>query len=108
FNNAIDHGVLELDSRLKNDPEGFELYHSIRDSYAERLSSNDWVKVCITWNHMNELVITVADSGKGFVGFDKSISCYPELSGRGISLVKTLCKHYELISPGNITRVVME
>jgi len=108
FNNAIDHGVLELDSRLKNDPEGFELYHSIRDSCAERLSSNDWVKVCITWNHMNELVITVADSGKGFVGFDKSISCYPELSGRGISLVKTLCKHYELISPGNITRVVME
>lgn len=111
FNNAIDHGVLKLDSRLKNDPEGFELYHSIRDSYATRLTSNDWVKVSITWNHMNELVITVADSGEGFVGlagFEQSSASYPKLSGRGLSLVKTLCKHYELISPGNITKVVME
>lgn len=108
FSNAIDHGVLKLDSRLKNDPEGFELYHSIRDSYSERLSADDWVKVSITWNHMSELVITVADSGKGFTGFNRSISGYPELSGRGLSLVKTLCKQYELISPGNITRVVME
>ncbi|KEK28503.1 SpoIIE family protein phosphatase [Shewanella xiamenensis] len=108
FSNAIDHGVLKLDSRLKNDPEGFELYHSIRDGCADRLTSNDWVKVSITWNDRYELLITVSDSGKGFTGFDKSISNYPELSGRGLSLVKKLCKHYELISPGNITKVVME
>jgi len=84
------------------------LYHSIRDGCADRLTSNDWVKVSITWNDRYELLITVSDSGKGFTGFDKSISNYPELSGRGLSLVKKLCKHYELISPGNITKVVME
>ncbi|EGM70015.1 fused response regulator/phosphatase [Shewanella sp. HN-41] len=107
FNNALDHGVLKLDSRLKNDPDGFELYHSIRESNSERLTAEDWVKVNITWCSTKELHICVADSGTGFKEQEAS-SDYPELSGRGLSLVKALCKDYELISPGNITKVIME
>ncbi|MGI2056761.1 SpoIIE family protein phosphatase [Shewanella baltica] len=109
FSNAIDHGVLKLDSRLKNDPEGFELYHSIRDSFADRLTSNDWVKVSIIWrSSQNELHISVSDSGKGFAGNKNLIADIPQLSGRGLSLVKTLSKTYELVPPGNITKVIME
>ncbi|MDT3308138.1 SpoIIE family protein phosphatase [Shewanella vaxholmensis] len=109
FSNAIDHGVLKLDSRLKNDPEGFELYHSIRESFADRLTLNDWVKVSIIWcSSQNELHISVSDSGKGFAGDENIIADIPQLSGRGLSLVKTLSKTYELVSPGNITKVIME
>ncbi|AUD60439.1 fused response regulator/phosphatase [Shewanella sp. Pdp11] len=109
FSNAIDHGVLKLDSRLKNDPEGFELYHSIRDSFADRLTLNDWVKVSIIWcSSQNELHISVSDSGKGFAGDENIIADIPQLSGRGLSLVKTLSKTYELVPPGNITKVIME
>ncbi|MDT3333839.1 SpoIIE family protein phosphatase [Shewanella sp. SP1S1-7] len=107
--NAIDHGVLKLDSRLKNDPEGFELYHSIRESFADRLTLNDWVKVSIIWcSSQNELHISVSDSGKGFAGDENIIADIPQLSGRGLSLVKTLSKTYELVPPGNITKVIME
>ncbi|MEM6249123.1 SpoIIE family protein phosphatase [Shewanella vaxholmensis] len=109
FSNAIDHGVLKLDSRLKNDPEGFELYHSIRDSFADRLTENDWVKVSIIWrSSQDELHISVADSGKGFEGDENLMADIPQLSGRGLSLVKTLSKTYELVPPGNITKVIME
>lgn len=109
FSNAIDHGVLKLDSRLKNDPEGFELYHSIRDSFADRLTANDWVKVSIIWrSSQDELHISVADSGKGFEGDENLMADIPQLSGRGLSLVKTLSKTYELVPPGNITKVIME
>ncbi|MCU8092704.1 SpoIIE family protein phosphatase [Shewanella sp. SM20] len=109
FSNAIDHGVLKLDSRLKNDPEGFELYHSIRDSFADRLTENDWVKVSIIWRSLqDELHISVADSGKGFEGDENLMADIPQLSGRGLLLVKTLSKTYELVPPGNITKVIME
>ncbi len=109
FSNAIDHGVLKLDSRLKNDPEGFELYHSIRDSFADRLTENDWVKVSIIWrSSQDELHISVADSGKGFEDDENLMADIPQLSGRGLSLVKTLSKTYELVPPGNITKVIME
>lgn len=108
FNNALDHGVLKLDSRMKNDPDGFELYHSIRENNSERLTADDWVKVNISWCSTKELHICVADSGTGFKEVQASISDYPELSGRGLSLVKALCKDYALISPGNITKVIME
>ena len=109
FSNAIDHGVLKLDSRLKNDPEGFELYHSIRDSFADRLTENDWVKVSIIWrSSQDELHISVADSGKGFEGDENLMADIPQLSGRGLLLVKTLSKTYELVPPGNITKVIME
>ncbi|MGW7676928.1 SpoIIE family protein phosphatase [Shewanella sp. S23-S33] len=109
FSNAIEHGVLKLDSRLKNDPEGFELYHSIRDSFADRLTENDWVKVSIIWrSSQDELHISVADSGKGFEGDENLMADIPQLSGRGLSLVKTLSKTYELVPPGNITKVIME
>ncbi|MDT3280858.1 MULTISPECIES: fused response regulator/phosphatase [Shewanella] len=109
FSNAIDHGVLKLDSRLKSDPDGFELYHSIRDSSSARLTMNDWVKVSLVWCSItNELHICVADSGQGFKGYKNTVVDIPQLSGRGLSLVKTLSKTYELVSPGNITKVIME
>lgn len=36
FNNALEHGLLGLDSRMKSDPEGFAYYYQLR---AERLAA---------------------------------------------------------------------
>lgn len=36
FNNALEHGLLGLDSRMKNEPEGFAYYYQLR---AERLAA---------------------------------------------------------------------
>ncbi len=35
FNNALEHGLLQLDSRMKEDPDGFAYYYQLR---AERLA----------------------------------------------------------------------
>ena len=67
------------------------------------------MKVSIIWrSSQNELHISVSDSGKGFAGNKNLIADIPQLSGRGLSLVKTLSKTYELVPPGNITKVIME
>lgn len=108
--NAVDHGVLKLDSRLKNDPERFELYHSIRESSIDKLKAEDWIKVELEWHaQLSELRITVSDSGDGYVPKEQEeIADWFQISGRGLLLVKSLSKSYELVAPGNKTKVIME
>lgn len=108
--NAVDHGVLKLDSRLKNDPESFELYHSIREGSIDKLIASDWVKVELEWHaQLNELKIIVSDSGEGYIPKEQAASTdWFQISGRGLLLVKSLCKSYELVAPGNKTKVIME
>ena len=39
FNNALDHGILELDSGLKRDVEGFSEYYKQRIERLEKLEN---------------------------------------------------------------------
>jgi anti-sigma regulatory factor (Ser/Thr protein kinase) len=104
-NNAVDHGVLGLDSSLKKDPEGFSQYFRSRD---ERLSDDEagWVSVSIEHRADGKegiLELVVEDSGDGFdqgnVGAglaDNSGYC-----GRGLPLVKSLCQSLVYNDKGN-------
>jgi len=104
-NNAVDHGVLGLDSSLKRDPEGFAQYFMSRD---ERLLSDDdgWVSVSIGHHAENDqgvLELTVEDSGSGFdVNLkDSDMSENAGYCGRGLPLIKKLCKSLVFNKKGN-------
>lgn len=104
FNNALDHGLLQLDSSLKRDAEGFVEYYMQR---AERLRQ-------LTQGHIHialqlsgdavagQIMISVEDSG---AGFDHAVclrQAVPQaLSRRGLALVKALCRHLEFHGSGN-------
>lgn len=110
FNNALDHGLLGLDSRIKDSPEGFIRYFQERETRLAALT-NGYIRVsfCARANCGHGwLQIRVEDSGPGF---DYSHWVPPQnqehLYGmRGLRLVKGLCASLHFEGRGNIARAV--
>ena len=104
--NALDHGVLGLNSSLKNDPSGFGDYFEARES---RLASLDSGYVIFNLSVEQEpnrrsILLRIEDSGQGF-DFGNHIplpNSETALSGRGILLVRDLCESLEYHGKGNI------
>ncbi|WP_017902261.1 ATP-binding SpoIIE family protein phosphatase [Pseudomonas asplenii] len=94
YSNALEHGVLGLDSNLKRDVRGFAQYYEQRNRRLLDLSEG-FVRVSLRVTPEGEggrLSIEVEDSGAGF-DFERVMECPPEvgrLSGRGIGLVRQL------------------
>jgi len=104
--NALDHGVLGLDSSLKADPAGFEAYFRKRE---KRLASLDrgFVKFDISVEQAaarRSILLRVEDSGRGFDYDDHSLvtNWQMALSGRGIFLIQDLCDTLEYQGDGNV------
>ncbi len=109
FNNALDHGLLGLDSVTKSWIGGFELYLQQR---AERLGKLEQGRIDLSFLlHQDEaravLDITLQDSGPGF-DYSRNLPDQGELSeaneqvyGRGIALVKSLCDQVVFSGTGN-------
>lgn len=115
FNNALDHGLLGLDSALKNQADGFERYLNLR---RERLAGLDEGHITLGFHLHQEqgqamLDIFVQDSGPGF-DYRRYVAESPPQSGiplasqahgRGIALVRSLCSQLEYAGCGNQVRV---
>jgi len=65
MNNALDHGVLKLQSKLKSEANGFTYYYKERERRLGDLSSG-WIEVSIEVTKAQTLCIRVLDSGNGF------------------------------------------
>jgi CheY-like chemotaxis protein len=104
--NALDHGVLGLDSNLKSDQDGFEAYFQARE---HRLAGLDSGYVIFNLSVEQEstrrsILLRIEDSGKGF-DFDNQVPpAHGEtaLSGRGLLLIRDLCESLEFHGKGNI------
>ncbi|WP_407728985.1 SpoIIE family protein phosphatase [Pseudomonas helleri] len=95
YSNALEHGVLGLDSRLKRDAKGFAKYYELRNLRLIALKSG-YVRVAMNVvpdRQGGRLTLHVEDSGPGFDV--ASMLARPldldRLSGRGLSLVRQLC-----------------
>mgnify|MGYP005988820339 CR=1 FL=1 len=105
FINALDHGVLGMDSALKNSAEGFSQYFKERTNrLAQLIGGFVRIELCyFPFERGGKMLVTVKDSGQGFdiVGVLKKNNCAKMqgtmLSGRGIELVNQLCDtiHYQ-------------
>jgi CheY-like chemotaxis protein len=109
YSNALEHGVLGLDSSLKRDAAGFARYYQQRNDRLEALQDG-FVRVHLQVQPQGEggcLVIRVEDSGKGF-----DVARVMErpldgvrLSGRGVSLVRQLGHNASWSDEGRSARV---
>lgn len=112
FNNALDHGILRLDSKMKSDPDGFSEYLEKREQGLQALKNDNILITIEKYNfHDNEfLKIRMKDSGEGFDINDKkeSFEENKKFSGRGIQLVKELCFHVEYKGNGNEVEAVYQ
>jgi CheY-like chemotaxis protein len=111
FVNALDHGVLQLDSSLKTNSEGFAYYFTERERRLERLTDGE-VNIEISCRRKANgrfLHIRIRDSGTGFNLRSSSGDTQDELvrlHGRGIILIKRLCVSLDYYGSGNIAEAV--
>ncbi|GLS04926.1 fused response regulator/phosphatase [Chitiniphilus shinanonensis] len=106
FVNALDHGVLGMDSALKREPEGIEFYLNER---AKRLAAlaHGMLELDLAGlriDHQDYLRIIVKDSGDGFDWrhwLAQDLAYAGGLSGRGIALVRALCASLQYRGAGN-------
>lgn len=112
FANALDHGVLKLDSTVKSTPEGFMHFYQLKE---ERLSSWSQGKIRLSLSHKptaegGRLIIKVRDSGDGFdwrmcrQGLEHNESFH----SRGLRLVETLCSSLTYHGKGNRVTAVFD
>lgn len=105
YSNALEHGVLGLDSAMKDTADGFEQYYHER---AERLNKvdKDFIEVEISFikGDISAMEINLTDSGKGF-DYNNTIVCvesdsYSMTHGRGLALLLSLCSNIEYSNSG--------
>jgi CheY-like chemotaxis protein len=104
--NALDHGVLGLDSNLKSDPAGFEAYFKTRESRLSRLDSGYVIFNLSIEQESNRrsILLRIEDSGEGFDFANNAAPTPAEIafSGRGLIVIRDLCDSLEFHGKGNI------
>jgi anti-sigma regulatory factor (Ser/Thr protein kinase) len=108
--NAIDHGLLKLDSSMKAQPEGFQRYLQLRQEVLAPLTgANVEVRIAAAeGGEAPKLRIQVKDTGAGF-DYGRVLELPVDATlpfGRGIPLVKRLCEKVEYHGEGNEVEVL--
>jgi hypothetical protein len=110
YANALEHGVLKLDSNLKKSPAGFADYYRLREERIKQVDSG-YVRIYIshrTHEQGGTLGVRVEDSGEGFDYHNRqSKEALQSLnySGRGIALLESLCTSVRYLGCGNTAEV---
>lgn len=120
YSNALEHGVMGLDSSLKKSPDGFAEYYSER---ARLLNESIDGFVCFDivckmgdGVEQHRLQIRVRDSGAGFdwqtrladrsMDNSSGVDVSKQFHGRGIFLLRQLCESVEYLGAGNEAQAV--
>jgi CheY-like chemotaxis protein len=113
YANALDHGILKLDSAMKNSPEGYLQYYQEKQARLETMQEGN-IQIMLTHELKPEgggkLVIHVADSGEGFDYSRMNLNMEQNkgYSGRGMALITRLCKEVKFLGKGNAVMAVYE
>lgn len=112
--NALDHGVLDLDSSLKSSPEGFAQYFQEKEQRLADLGKG-YIKIKLEYTATEQggtLDIMMIDSGTGFE-FTPWIEEHDDVelvkndfSGRGIKLVTELCQKLSYHEDGSAVKAI--
>ena len=107
FNNALDHGVLQLDSGIKLGHDGFDKFLQLREARMQELSSGriDIEIERILIENRQAVKIRVIDSGNGFdyaaIQTASANQVKQAQHGRGITLMKSMAYKLEYAGKGN-------
>ncbi|MEQ8230668.1 MAG: SpoIIE family protein phosphatase, partial [Gammaproteobacteria bacterium] len=109
FSNALEHGLLALDSALKRDPSGFSNYYELRE---ERLAALERGSISIELEHRpladgGILDVVVRQSHAGHTHRAPTVVSLDEnrgYAGRGIALVRSLCESLDYSDDGREAR----
>jgi len=101
--NALDHGVLKLDSSMKNTPQGYMAFYKEKQ---KRLDEMEQGHIQISLRHElngndgGRLSLHIIDSGEGY-NFRNPQTSKNQFSGRGLKLASSLCTELKVLGKGN-------
>lgn len=115
YSNAVDHGILGLQSMQKNTAQGFFDYYQEREQRLTRICETDnncYITFDISYRHNDEstrLDITVANSGEPIIllSGDGDYDDSSRYFGRGLELVKHFSQDISLDRERNSISVVI-
>lgn len=106
YNNALDHGVLGLDSKQKDSPDGFLEYFEEREKRLASLTEGEVALKVLYHAKPPCLIFNVKDSGKGFDTENiTSKNDSDDAYGRGLSLIQELADRMEFEENGTSVTV---
>lgn len=110
FNNALEHGLLQLSSDIKNGDNGFFDYYNEKE---DRLRSLDSGSISINFNYFHQgkdkfLSLKIRDSGDGFKVCNRTLIADKLSHGRGIFLVREICQHLSYHQGGRCAQAVYQ
>ncbi|MFT5164466.1 MAG: CheY-like chemotaxis protein [Alteromonadaceae bacterium] len=102
FNNALDHGILKLDSSDKDLDDGFMDYYFKRQDALACLDHGD-VTIEVDYKPIgNQILFIITDSGDGFeLSATSDNTVNNKEHGRGLSLLNELAESIEYSDKGN-------
>ncbi|WP_019530531.1 fused response regulator/phosphatase [Dasania marina] len=102
YSNALEHGLLKLDSNMKNDSEGFIDYYQQRMERLAQLTEGhiDIHLQCSPSAQHSHLSISISDSGDGYNQAARDSLNDDVSHGRGLSLIKQLCSSLDISDDG--------
>lgn len=106
FVNALDHGLLQLDSTLKAGAEGMLAYYSEREKRLAVLASGaiSFSLHCEVNQRVAQFQLEFRDSGSGFdfAGVMFTAADASGYSGRGLRMVAAMCDEISANAAGNV------
>lgn len=109
FNNALDHGLLDLDSELKEGSEGFVHYYMEKERRFEALDEGS-ISIALAYQpKQSTLTLSVKDSGKGF-DINNVFSQVESNKGfgRGLALIQELSSSVSYSEGGTKAEVIFD
>jgi len=99
--NAVMHGNLCLDGRLRSSRDGLAAFtQAMQRRLADPRFGRRPVTIAADWNHTH-MIIRVEDRGRGFTPPAVSLPVAPKAcSGRGIGQIRTLCQRVSFTNGG--------
>lgn len=109
YSNALDHGLLLLESRLKTSEQSMERYANLRSKRLRSLSEGSIVvELEVDVRRRKQVLIRVKDSGDGFDWRTQFMATGGDAPKRGLGLVRALCRSLEYEGSGNDVVAVYE
>ncbi len=107
YNNALDHGVLNLNSEIKSQEDGFTLFYAHRQDALDKL---DFGRITINADYQPEnkcIHFSIIDTGSGFdIDKDMSLSDGEFPFGRGLGLIREIASKVSYNDLGNQIDIV--
>jgi CheY-like chemotaxis protein len=117
YSNALEHGVLELPTKWKQTPEGFQRYYEERQQRLQKVEGH-FVRFSLYHSSLpagGRLRIICEDSGEGFdvinhplLAADKVSATTRSYGGRGLLLLKRLSESLVFHNRGNCVEIVYD